>query len=121
MRDEYSDIIEVKDHILRNQALLPSPDQMKFSILFSCHEEQIIITSNPYFWSTEDLIKFLLPSPYGKLAIPKILELGFDGESFLMLSVSDMQEILDVKLGDAVKLCTAVEYLKHQVVFFMNQ
>ncbi|KRZ66884.1 Scm-like with four MBT domains protein 1 [Trichinella papuae] len=121
MRDEHSEMIEVKDHIPRNQALLPLPDQMKFSILFSCHEEKIIIKSNPYFWSTQDLIKFLLSSPYGKLAIPKILELGLDGESFLMLSVSDMQEILDVKLGDAVKLCTAIEYLKHQTFFFMNQ
>ncbi|KRZ91994.1 Scm-like with four MBT domains protein 2 [Trichinella sp. T8] len=121
MRDDHSEMIEVKDHIQRNQALLPLPDQIKFSILLSCHEEKIIIESNPYFWSTEELIKFLLSSPYGKLAIPKILELGFDGESFLMLSVSDMKDILEVKLGDAVKLCTAVEYLKHQIVSFMNQ
>ncbi|XP_052781114.1 scm-like with four MBT domains protein 1 [Mya arenaria] len=86
------------------QRLRPRPDSLK-------------LDSNPLYWSVDRLVQFIKSTDCSHFA-RIIKEQEVDGQAFLLLDLSTVQEHLELKLGPAVKLCHQIERLK--VAFYEN-
>lgn len=71
--------------------------------------------SEPQMWRIEDVVHFISTVPSCENYCALFIEHKIDGEAFLMLSQKDLIEILDIKLGPAVKLYSIIMLLRESV------
>ncbi|XP_060607615.1 scm-like with four MBT domains protein 1 [Ruditapes philippinarum] len=80
-------------------------------------EGSMKLESNPLNWSVNEVVQFLKTTDCSHLA-RIIKEQEVDGQAFLLMNLSAIQEHLELKLGPAVKLCHQIERLK--LAFYEN-
>ncbi|XP_040199277.1 scm-like with four MBT domains protein 2 isoform X2 [Rana temporaria] len=74
-------------------------------------EDCLILESNPLEWTVTDVVKFIKSTDCAALA--KIFqEQDIDGQALLLLTLSTVQECMELKLGPAIKLCHQIERVK---------
>lgn len=69
------------------------------------------LESNPLHWSVDEVAKYLKKTECATLA-PLLKEQEIDGQSFLMLNLSNVQELLRLKLEPALKFCYIIKHVK---------
>lgn len=80
-----------------------------------------ISTKNPMEWSVEDVSSFIKKiDSDGELA-SKFQEQAIDGSAFLSMNKNDLMDLMNIKLGVAVKICNRILHLRQEVVLkFIN-
>jgi hypothetical protein len=74
--------------------------------------QQLILSSNPLYWSTSEVCKYLVENKFDSNLMRLIEEQEIDGQSFLMLTLPTIQNYMNLKLGPAIKLAHLVDKLK---------
>ncbi|KAK3101257.1 hypothetical protein FSP39_002207 [Pinctada imbricata] len=72
---------------------------------------ELILNSNPLYWSVNDVVSYIKSTECAQLA-RLLKEQDIDGQALLLLSLPVLQEYLDLKLGPAIKLCHHIEKIK---------
>lgn len=72
--------------------------------------------TDPRYWSEEEVVEFVSSLPSCKDHGNLFSKHNIDGESFLMLSQSDLVDILKIKLGPAIKLYNCIILLRQNIV-----
>jgi len=76
----------------------------------------LINTQNPVTWNVNDVCSYLNQSGCS-FALKTIQEQEIDGAALLLLDdLPKVQDLLEFKLGPAVKFCHVVEQLRTQVI-----
>lgn len=76
--------------------------------------------ADPREWTEEDVMDFVSSLPSFKENSKLFKEHNIDGESFLMLSQRDLVDILNIKLGPAIKLYNIIVLLRQNVGRFFT-
>lgn len=71
--------------------------------------------TDPRYWSEEEVIEFVTSLPSCEEHGDLFTKHNIDGESFLMLSQTDLVDILKIKLGPAIKLYNCIILLRQNV------
>lgn len=70
---------------------------------------------DPRDWTEEDVVDFVSSLPSCREYCNLFREHGIDGESFMMLSQRDLVDILNIKLGPAIKLYNVIVLLRQNI------
>lgn len=76
--------------------------------------------ADPREWTEDDVVDFVSSLPSFKENSKLFKEHNIDGESFLMLSQRDLVDILNIKLGPAIKLYNIIVLLRQNVGRFFT-
>lgn len=75
---------------------------------------------DPREWTIDDVVDFVSSLPNCREHSNLFKEHKIDGESFLMLSQKDLVDILNIKLGPAIKLYNIIVLLRQQLGGFFT-
>ncbi|CAK7319848.1 Scm-like with four MBT domains protein 1 [Vulpes lagopus] len=84
----------------------PSPKEIRIEVA-----ERLHLDSNSLKWSVADVVRFIRSTDCAPLA-RIFLDQEIDGQALLLLTLSTVQECMDLKLGPAIKLCHHIERIK---------
>jgi hypothetical protein len=94
-----------------NNMINPSTSRAN-SLALNNEISQLVLTSNPLYWSTSEVCKYLVENKFDSNLMRLIEEQEIDGQSFLMLTLPTIQNYMNLKLGPAIKLAHLVDKLK---------
>lgn len=72
--------------------------------------------TDPREWQEDEVVKFVSSLPYCKDHGALFKEHRIDGEAFLMLNQQDLVDILNIKLGPAIKLYSIIMLLRRNIL-----
>ncbi|XP_048878472.1 scm-like with four MBT domains protein 1 isoform X3 [Brienomyrus brachyistius] len=72
---------------------------------------KLCLDSSPLEWSVADVVRFIRTTDCAPLA-RIFFDQEIDGQALLLLTLSTVQECMDLKLGPAVRLCHHIERVK---------
>lgn len=78
-------------------------------------EEYVDDVDDPLLWSVNKVAEFISTVPGSEDHSNQFRQYEIDGEAFLSLNQKDLIEILDVKVGPAVKLYNIIVLLRRKV------
>lgn len=79
-------------------------------------ESYVNVNSNPKFWSEQEVINFVNSIPSCRGYDEEFLLNRIDGESLLMLTTDDLVNVLNMKIGPAVKLYNSILLLRQYML-----
>ncbi|CAF0799119.1 unnamed protein product [Didymodactylos carnosus] len=108
-------IVDNNNKSADNNSSTPTSDDMSTATTSTNIMNQNLLDLNPVQWTVIDVCAFLNECGCS-FAIDNIKEQEIDGHALLLLDLPTVQEMLEFKLGPAVKLCHAVDQLKSKVI-----
>lgn len=112
---------EIKKEIIPHGYEISSPAEKQSWLKHSKYlMEYVKPDADPRDWTEDDVINFVSSLPNFKEHSKLFKDHSIDGESFLMLSQKDLVDILNIKLGPAIKLYNIIVLLRQNVGRFFT-